>query len=132
MPAVPLSYLSAPALPLRKSSRGYFQMNAGKIVIDASVRDIIATEPGERVMRPRYGCLIHRMIFEQADTATLSLFRRHIMDAIDEFEPRVRVTKVDADFGDDENSLVGDVYWEFRHSQTGTLEKTDFVQVLGR
>ena len=136
MPAIPLSQLSAPAAPLQKGTR-YFKMATGQAVIDASIRDIINTEPGERVMRPTYGCLIHRLPFEAGDAALLSLFRRHIYDAIVEFEPRaiVQPTDITAEYVDDGSggvTLEGTVSWRLRYAATSEKFGTDYSVVLGR
>lgn len=111
-------------------------MDTALDVIGASIKDIIGTQIGERVMRPNYGCAIHDLPFEPGDNATKSLFRRHIIDAITLNEPRVVVGQndVDCSFSTDsqENtSLIGSVRWKLRHSATGQTFTTDFTQPLG-
>ena len=133
MPAVELSRLVAPALPPRKGARGYFAMAVGRNVIHNSLRDIIGTEPGERPMRPEYGCLIHSLPFEPADDVTLRLFEQHVLDAIARLERRVLVRAVTADFDQTDPRgvvLFGSVLWVFRTALTRDLEQTDFRQRL--
>lgn len=136
MAAIPLEQLASPTLPLRKSKIGYFQMSSGLDVINNSIRDIVGTQKGERVMRPNYGCDIHLLPFEPADAATQALFRRHILDAIQDNEPRVAVRSGDITVAfneDDDGNMVlsGTVTWRFKHSQTGESFGTDFSVVLG-
>ncbi len=70
------------------------EMVAGEEDIRQSLKILLSTLPGERVFRSKYGCYIHRRIF---DTITLSVETRIIDDitqAILLCEPRVEVEKV--------------------------------------
>jgi uncharacterized protein len=67
---------------------------------EASIRDalwiILATAPGERVMRPDFGCGIHDLVFSTASATTLGLVVREVRDALVRWEPRIEVLGVDA------------------------------------
>ena len=66
----------------------------------ASIRQaillLLATAPGERVMRPDYGCPLNRLIFSPNDDTTAGLAIHYVRRAIERWEPRVDVLSVDA------------------------------------
>jgi phage baseplate assembly protein W len=57
---------------------------------------LFSTRPGERVMRPDYGCDIHRLIFSPNDDTTAGLAIYYVQRAIDRWEPRIDVLRLDA------------------------------------
>lgn len=64
--------------------------------IRQAIRIIIETAPGERVMRPDFGCGIHELVFETIDSATLQRVRSVVRDALTRYEARIDVLAVDA------------------------------------
>jgi uncharacterized protein len=67
---------------------------------DAAIRQaifmLLATAPGERVMRPEYGCDLHRLMFSPADDTTAGLAIHYVRRALERFEPRIELLHVDA------------------------------------
>jgi phage baseplate assembly protein W len=67
---------------------------------DASVRQaillLLITRPGERVMRPDYGSLLHRLVFAPNDPTTAGLAIHYVRQALARWEPRIDVLEVDA------------------------------------
>jgi phage baseplate assembly protein W len=67
---------------------------------DDSVRQaillLISTIPGERVMRPLYGCHLHRLIFSPNDDTTAGLAIHYVRSALERWEPRIEVLRLDA------------------------------------
>ena len=57
---------------------------------------LFSTRPGERVMRPDYGCDIHRLVFSPNDDTTAGLAIYYVQQALDRWEPRVAVLQLDA------------------------------------
>jgi uncharacterized protein len=82
------------AFPLRLDARGALALSRG----DASVRDAIAvilgTAPGERQMRPEFGCGVHDLVFENVDALTVGRIEREVRIALDRWEPRIQVVDV--------------------------------------
>jgi phage baseplate assembly protein W len=69
-----------------------------------SIRIILETSKGERVMRPDFGCGIHDLVFGAISTALLRRVEREVEDALRQFEARidlldVRVNSVAAERG---------------------------------
>jgi phage baseplate assembly protein W len=67
---------------------------------DASVRQaillLLVTRPGERVMRPQYGSLLHRLVFAPDDATTAGLAIHYVRQALARWELRIEVLDVDA------------------------------------
>ena len=57
---------------------------------------LISTRPGERVMRPAYGCDLERLIFSPNDDTTAGLAMHYVRQAVERWEPRVEILGVDA------------------------------------
>jgi Bacteriophage baseplate protein W len=63
--------------------------------IKESIRIILATAPGERLMRPDFGCGIHDLVFSTISRATIGLFESRVRDSITKWEPRVEIIQLD-------------------------------------
>lgn len=57
--------------------------------VEESLRILLSTSPGERVMHPNYGCGLMRMVFENMDESRLTEIRSLVERAVLFFEPRV-------------------------------------------
>lgn len=84
------------AFPVEPDDFGTLSEVAGETDIEQSIRIILGTAPGERVMRPQFGCGIHERVFDTIDTTTRTLIEDDVRDALIEWEPRIEVQSVDA------------------------------------
>ncbi len=82
------------AFPLRISSGGGFALGTGPDEIDGSIRMILGTALGERVMRPDFGCGIWDLLFAPVNANTLGLMAQSVRDALGRWEPRIEVADV--------------------------------------
>lgn len=57
---------------------------------------LLTTRPGERVMRPSYGSMLHRLVFAPNDATTAGLAIHYVRQALARWEPRVEVVRIDA------------------------------------
>jgi phage baseplate assembly protein W len=73
---------------------GWIGMSEHEEDIKESIRIIIATAPGERLMRPEFGCGIHDLVFSTMNRATLGLFESRVREAITKFEARVEIVEL--------------------------------------
>ncbi|MCB0155151.1 MAG: GPW/gp25 family protein [Anaerolineae bacterium] len=80
--------------PLQVDPRGGIALAAGERDIEQAIRLILATSPGERVMRPEFGCRIHELIFAPNNAATEGLLIHYIKEALHRWEPRIEVLDV--------------------------------------
>jgi len=79
--------------PFGVDERGTIRMTPGDDV-EASLRMIIMTAPGERVMRPGFGCEIWDHVFSPVNAATLGQMAHAVRQALARWEPRVEVDSV--------------------------------------
>jgi phage baseplate assembly protein W len=82
------------AWPLQIGSRGGISLARGERDIEQAIRIILQTSPGERVMRPEFGCRIHDLVFAPHDAATEGLVVHFVEQALERWEPRVDVREV--------------------------------------
>ena len=80
--------------PLRTNSRGGIALVTGSEDIEQAIRIILSTRPGERVMRPNFGCRAHELLFESFSASTVSMLQEFVLDALRMWEPRIEVTSV--------------------------------------
>ena len=64
--------------------------------IRQSIRLILETARGERVMRPDFGCGLHERVFAVNDSATRGVVADDVREALLQWEPRVEVLDVSA------------------------------------
>jgi phage baseplate assembly protein W len=72
------------------------QLREGGPELDAAIAMIIATAPGERVMRPEFGCTIWEYLFDPVDARTLGLMEQAVREALTRWEPRIELESVTA------------------------------------
>lgn len=74
--------------------------------IEDSLRILLSTVPGERVMRPDYGCDLTPLLFESLDMGLKTFIADRIRTSILYHEPRVDLKRVTLDQSDDNAGLV--------------------------
>lgn len=74
---------------------------SGPDKVRQSIVLIIETEPGERIMRPTFGCGLRRYLMKPNTPATRALIQNDVELALAAFEPRIRVQEVSVDPGED-------------------------------
>ena len=79
---------------------------SGAALVRQSILLILDTEPGERVMRPTFGCGLRRYLMKPNTTATRALIQYDVREALATWEPRIALTGVRVDAGEQDPSLV--------------------------
>ena len=77
-------------------------------------------------MRPDYGCLIHRLMFAPNDDTTAGLAILYVRRAIEQWEPRVELLRVDAGRNPEVPEMLN-VVLEYRVRATQRTEATAFA-----
>jgi len=99
----------------------------------ASVRQaillLLSTAPGERVMRPTYGCELNRLAFAVNDETTAGLAIHYVRQAIERWEPRVALLHVDAARDPIEDSRLN-IFIEYRVRRTVNVDQLNFPILL--
>jgi uncharacterized protein len=80
--------------PLSVDHTGSIRLTAGVPDLDQSMRLVLMTAPGERVMRPEFGCRIWDLLFEPITANLLGLINEAVRRALAQWEPRVEVREV--------------------------------------
>lgn len=80
--------------PLAFDQTGALAWSSGQAALDQSIRAVISTAPGERVMRSEFGCAIWDLLFSPITPNTLGLMADAVRDAIGRWEPRVELEDV--------------------------------------
>jgi phage baseplate assembly protein W len=62
--------------------------------LDQAIRIILSTSPGQRVMRPTFGCRLQELVFAPNDSQTAAQARRYVEEALGMWEPRIRVKEI--------------------------------------
>jgi phage baseplate assembly protein W len=65
--------------------------------IQQSIRIILGTAKGERVMRSDFGCGIHNLVYGAIDMATIAQIKRDVAEALRLYEARIDVLSVQVD-----------------------------------
>jgi phage baseplate assembly protein W len=84
------------AFPLRVDSTGAFALSGGDQDVTESIRLILRTSPGERPLRPEFGCAIHELLFDTIDAALAGRVGALVEAALTRWEPRIDVLGVAA------------------------------------
>jgi uncharacterized protein len=107
------------AFPLQVDRRGGIALARDEQDIDQAIQLILGTAPGERPMRPEFGCGVHDFVFDSIDASTIGKMENAIRDALDHWEPRIVVDTVEFDLsGVDEGRLMIDIGYRIRVTNT--------------
>lgn len=74
--------------------------------VQQSIKLLLTIRPGERVMRPGYGCRLHELAFAPNDDTTAGLAMHLVRQAIRRWEPRVDILDIDATRNDAQPSRL--------------------------
>jgi uncharacterized protein len=91
--------------------------------IRQSIRIILETAPGERVMRPNFGCGIHELVFSAVDSTTIQRIISVVEEALRRCEARIDVLGVTVDQAATlQGQLLVEIEYRVRKTnQTGNL-----------
>jgi uncharacterized protein len=87
------------AFPLSVNHRGGIALARGEEDIEQAITVILGTIPGERPMRPEFGCEIHQLVFDTIDAEMIGRMDTAIRVALDRWEPRIEVSNIEFDLG---------------------------------
>lgn len=76
---------------------GRFVMSSYEEDIRESIFIILNTRPGERPMRPEFGCRIYDYLFEAMNYTVISAMNEAVYEALLVWEPRIEDIEVDID-----------------------------------
>ena len=90
-----------------------------------SILLLLSHIPGERVMRPEYGCDLHKLIFAPNDDTTAGLAIHYTRQALERWEPRIDILHLDAGRNEDDPARL-DIMLEYRVRATQLHEQLTY------
>ncbi|MBZ5681033.1 MAG: GPW/gp25 family protein [Acidobacteriia bacterium] len=84
-------------LPLGLDSGGRIVLTDAEKNIQQAIWIILSTAPGERVMRPDFGCGIHELVFAVNEASTIGRLEQEVRQALTIWEPRIDVVDVNVE-----------------------------------
>lgn len=102
--------------------------------IRQSILIILETAPGERVMRPNFGCGIHELVFSAVDSTVIQRIRSMVEEALRRCEARIEVLGVTVDeAATSEGKLLIELEYRVRKTnQVGNLVFPFYFREGGR
>lgn len=102
--------------------------------IRQSILIILETAPGERVMRPNFGCGIHELVFTAVDSTEIQRIRSVVDEALRRCEARIEVMNINVDEdATTEGKLLVEIDYRVRKTnQTGNLVFPFYFREGGR
>ena len=101
----------------------------GMVEEAASVRQaillLLSTLPGERVMRPQYGCNLKQLIFAPNDNTTAGLAIHLVRQALLQWEPRIDIVRIDANRDPDDPTRLN-IQLEYRLRRSREQQQLDY------
>jgi uncharacterized protein len=103
------------AFPMHTKASGGIALARGQTEIVEAIRLILSTAPGERPMRPEFGCGVHDLAFDPMNPTTAGRVRFEVMASLERWEPRIQVVDVLVTADDEDSAtLLIDIRYEIR------------------
>jgi phage baseplate assembly protein W len=106
------------------NARGGLSLTADRNEIEQAIHIILSTSPGQRVMRPNFGCRLFELVFAPNNSQTAAQARRYVEEALGMWEPRIQVQQVNIhQRSDQQNTLLIEIAYEIK----GTHDRRSLV-----
>ena len=92
--------------PLRVDPNGGIALVADEREIEEAIRVVLGTSPGERPMRPEFGCAIHEHVFDSVTPSMVGALRQKVTESLGLWEPRIAVDEVHIATDSEDPSVV--------------------------
>jgi phage baseplate assembly protein W len=103
------------SFPLRIDQRGAVALAHADEDVRQAIMVILGTTPGERPMRPEFGCRLQDFVFDGVDAYTIGRLRDEVLGALERWEPRIEVLDVTFDLSEfDAGRLLLDIAYTLR------------------
>jgi len=112
------------AFPLEIDQTGSFKLVTDDREIEQAIRMIIGTTPGERPMRPEFGCAISQFVFAEASASTAGRIAAEVQRSLIRWEPRIDLDDVVVTLDDTDRSLL---YIDIRYHIKNTNDRRNLV-----
>jgi phage baseplate assembly protein W len=112
------------AFPIRTDVTGGIALVSGDRELRESMRLVLATVPGERPMRPEFGCSVHDHVFSPVDANLAGRIAFDVERALERWEPRIDVREVDVTPDENEPTTL---YIDITYSPKGSNDPRNLV-----
>jgi phage baseplate assembly protein W len=112
------------SFPVSTDATGGIALVVREREIEQAIRLILSTAPGERPMRPEFGCRIHDHVFGPANASTAGQIAYDVRTALQRWEPRIEIEDVQVSF--DAHDL-GRLYVDVRYAIVGRNDPRNLV-----
>ncbi len=92
--------------PIRVDACGGLAYASEEQSVQEAIWIILGTAPGERRMRPQFGCGIHNLVFAPNNPTTRGNIAHQVRQALTRWEPRIDVLSVQVDGDTDTPNLL--------------------------
>jgi phage baseplate assembly protein W len=98
--------------PMGTDATGRIALASDDRNIAQAIRFVLSTAPGERPMRPEFGCGIHDYVFAPADATTAGQLASEVKKSLARWDPRINVESVDVSVDAvDRNAMYIDIHY---------------------
>ena len=111
---------------LEIDSSGNVKKKINNDAIVQSIKTILSTIPGERIMNPEFGSTLRYILFDPMDDITNDLIQKEIEAAIERWEDRIVVTEVISEIDYDRNYYIINIYYIIG----GTRQRESFTAAI--
>jgi phage baseplate assembly protein W len=112
------------AFPVATDATGSIALVVREREISEAIRLILATAPGERPMRPEFGCRVHDHVFAPINAETAGAIAHDVRYALETWEPRIDVQDVLVSF---DRAESGTLYIDIHYAIRGTNDPRNLV-----
>jgi phage baseplate assembly protein W len=88
------------AFPPQVDQRGALALVDGIDDIEQAIGLILGTSPGERPLRPEFGCEVHDVVFDTIDAEMIGTVQSAVRRALERWEPRIEVAAIEFDLAE--------------------------------
>ncbi|MCA9663127.1 MAG: GPW/gp25 family protein [Myxococcales bacterium] len=91
--------------PLRFAD-GRLETASADDCVEQAIWAILETAPGERLMRPDFGCAIHDLVFETPSAALVGQINRAVFTALTKYEQRIEILGIEVIPDEESDNLL--------------------------
>jgi phage baseplate assembly protein W len=104
--------------PVALEASGEIALSTTEDDVRESVRIILGTDPGERVMRPDFGAGLRALVFAPINSTTIALAQHRVKQALILWEPRIDDIDVQVEADPAQGRLVISIRYRIRATNT--------------
>jgi phage baseplate assembly protein W len=112
------------SFPLGVNANGGIALARGDTELVQAMQLILSTYPGERPMRPEFGCRLRDFVFRGGTDDTVAELAQEVRRSLLRWEPRVNIEAVDVIPDNDDRGML---YIDIRYTQKDTNDRRNLV-----